>query len=95
MKKVELDGGNIVLYQGDSLDVLNTLEKNSVEIAVTSPPYNLCKRYTNYDNTVIFKPNFNNDTKSDNIPYYVSELTSEDEVDIKTPSMINNFFIVS
>jgi len=51
VKKVELDGGNIVLYQGDSLDVLKTLEKNSIEIAVTSPPYNLCKRYTNYDNT--------------------------------------------
>jgi len=47
------------------------------------------QKYTNYDNTVIFKPNFNNDTKSDNIPYYVSELTSEDEVDIKTPIKTN------
>jgi len=49
MDKVELDNGNIVLYQGDALEVLQSLERNSIEIAVTSPPYNLCKRYSNYE----------------------------------------------
>jgi len=54
MKKVELDGGNIVLYQADALRVLQEeLERNSVEIAVTSPPYNLCKRYSDYKGTAV------------------------------------------
>ena len=48
MKKIELDGGNIILYQADALEVLQTLERNSIEIAITSPPYNLCKRYSDY-----------------------------------------------
>jgi len=46
--KVVLDDGNIVLYRADSLEALGSLDKNSVEVAVTSPPYNLCKRYSNY-----------------------------------------------
>jgi DNA modification methylase len=44
-------GGSITLYQGDSLAVVAKLERNSVEVAVTSPPYNLCKRYTQYNST--------------------------------------------
>lgn len=51
MKKIELDGGNIILYQADALEVLQTLERNSIEIAITSPPYNLCKRYSDYTNS--------------------------------------------
>ena len=43
------DGG--VLFNADCLDVLNHMDKNSVEVAVTSPPYNLCKRYSNYKNS--------------------------------------------
>ena len=39
--KVELDGGNITLYHGDCTEVLKSLSPNSVEVAVTSPPYNL------------------------------------------------------
>lgn len=39
--KVELDDGNIVLYHGDCTEVLKSLATNSVEVAVTSPPYNL------------------------------------------------------
>jgi len=44
---------NGILYFGDCLEVLNNLDRNSIEIAVTSPPYNLCKRYSNYSNTDI------------------------------------------
>ena len=39
--------GNCTLYNGDCLEILPTLDKNSAEIAVTSPPYNLCKTYSN------------------------------------------------
>jgi len=48
VSKVSLDNGNIVLYQADSLDTLSQLDRNSIEVAVTSAPYNLCKRYSNY-----------------------------------------------
>ena len=51
MQKVILDGGNIVLYNADCMSVLKESERNSVEVAVTSPPYNLCKRYSNYKNS--------------------------------------------
>ena len=34
-----LDGGNIVLYCGDCLDILPTLEPGSVDCVVTDPPY--------------------------------------------------------
>jgi len=44
--KQEFESG--IIYKGDCLDVLQSLEKNSAEICVTSPPYNLCKRYTDY-----------------------------------------------
>lgn len=42
---------NGTLYNGDCLEILQQLPKNPCEIAVTSPPYNLCKRYTNYKST--------------------------------------------
>jgi DNA modification methylase len=48
VSKVSLDDGRIVLYQADSLETLGQLDRNSIEVAVTSPPYNLCKRYSNY-----------------------------------------------
>ena len=44
-----------VLYLGDCQEVLATLEKNSAEVCVTSPPYNLCKRYSNYKNSTTSK----------------------------------------
>lgn len=40
-----------VVYKGDCLEVLQSLEKNTAEVCVTSPPYNLCKRYTDYKTT--------------------------------------------
>lgn len=49
MKKVEFRDG--VVYHGDCLDVLPTLERGSAEVCVTSPPYNLCKRYVDYQST--------------------------------------------
>ena len=38
-KPVILDSGNIVLYCGDCLDILPTLEPGSVDCVVTDPPY--------------------------------------------------------
>jgi len=38
-ERVELDGGNIVLYRGDCLEILPTLEPGSVDAVVTDPPY--------------------------------------------------------
>jgi site-specific DNA-methyltransferase (adenine-specific) len=32
-------GNNITLYQGDSLEVLKSMEDNSIDLIVTSPPY--------------------------------------------------------
>jgi len=49
MKKKEFKNG--VVYLGDCQEVMETLDKNSVEVCVTSPPYNLCKRYSNYENS--------------------------------------------
>jgi DNA modification methylase len=40
-----------VMIHGDCLQVLPTLDRNSVDLVVTSPPYNLNKRYSNYKNT--------------------------------------------
>lgn len=42
---------NGVVYHGDCLEILPTLERGSAEICVTSPPYNLCKRYSDYEKT--------------------------------------------
>jgi len=38
-------GAHIVLYQGDCLDFLNSLPDCSIQLIVTSPPYNLGKEY--------------------------------------------------
>ena len=37
---------NGIMFLGDSLEILPQLDRNSVEVAVTSPPYNLNKRYS-------------------------------------------------
>ena len=39
--KVELDDGNIILYHGNCSEILPQLKTNSIEVCVTSPPYNL------------------------------------------------------
>jgi len=41
-----------VVYLGDCEDVLRALGRNSSEVCVTSPPYNLCKRYVDYKTEV-------------------------------------------
>ena len=35
----------VVLHEGDCLDLLRSLPDNSVQLFVTSPPYNLGKEY--------------------------------------------------
>ncbi len=42
----------IVLYQGDCLAVLSALEAASVDVVVTSPPYNLGIRYRTYQDNL-------------------------------------------
>ena len=39
IKLTSQSGNRIDLYQGDCLDVLKTLEDNSIDVIVTSPPY--------------------------------------------------------
>ena len=48
---VKLDGGRIVLYCGDCLQVLPTLEPGSVDAVVTDPPYGIGLAYASYDDT--------------------------------------------
>lgn len=38
---------NIALYHGDCLDVMKSIPYNSVNLTVTSPPYNIGKEYEN------------------------------------------------
>jgi len=49
MKKKEFKNG--VVYLGDCQEVMASLDRNSIEVCVTSPPYNLNKRYSNYDHS--------------------------------------------
>ena len=39
-----------IVYLGDAQEILEKLDRNSAEVCVTSPPYNLCKRYSDYTN---------------------------------------------
>jgi site-specific DNA-methyltransferase (adenine-specific) len=39
-------------FHGDSLDLLAALEPGSVDVIVTSPPYNLGVRYRSYDDSI-------------------------------------------
>ena len=39
-------------YLGDCLDVLDSLDPGSIDVIVTSPPYNLGIRYRTYDDTL-------------------------------------------
>lgn len=39
---------DIQLYNGDCLDILNNIEDNSIDLIVTSPPYNLNIKYNSY-----------------------------------------------
>jgi len=49
MEKREFEDG--VIYLGDCMEVMQHLDRDSIEVCVTSPPYNLCKRYSNYKNS--------------------------------------------
>lgn len=49
-----IDGprGPLRFYHGDSVDLLAALEPRSVDVIVTSPPYNLGIRYNTYQDTL-------------------------------------------
>ncbi len=44
-------GGPHRFFLGDCLDVMPGLEAGSVDVVITSPPYNLGIRYRSYDDT--------------------------------------------
>jgi site-specific DNA-methyltransferase (adenine-specific) len=48
----EITTMTITVQQGDCLDVLRTLPGSSVDCVVTSPPYNLGKRYNQHDDNM-------------------------------------------
>jgi len=48
-KRVELDGGNIVLWRGDCMEILPSMEPGSVDAVVTDPPYGVGFRGQKWD----------------------------------------------
>ena len=50
--KVAYGGKSARFYQADCLDVLGQLPRHSVDVIVTSPPYNLGIAYSQYDDTL-------------------------------------------
>jgi len=49
---IESDLGTYRFYLGDCLDVLDRFAPGSIDVIVTSPPYNLGIRYRSYDDTM-------------------------------------------
>jgi site-specific DNA-methyltransferase (adenine-specific) len=49
---VEVRGATLRFYLGDSLDILPALPQHSLDVIVTSPPYNLGIRYRSYKDTL-------------------------------------------
>ncbi len=49
---VESRGHRFTLHQGDGLSGMRALASRSVDVVVTSPPYNLGTRYAAYDDTI-------------------------------------------
>jgi site-specific DNA-methyltransferase (adenine-specific) len=45
----------IDLRNGDCLDVLKTIEDNTVDLCITSPPYNVGINYNTYDDNIAYK----------------------------------------
>jgi site-specific DNA-methyltransferase (adenine-specific) len=43
---------SLSFYLGDCLDILSNLPPSSIDVIVTSPPYNLGIRYRSYDDTI-------------------------------------------
>lgn len=53
-----MNGGRVILYRADCLDILPTLGPGSVDAVVTDPPYNLNRKYGGRydDNRVDYEP---------------------------------------
>ena len=49
---LKLRGADLRFYLGDSLDILAALPQHSLDVIVTSPPYNLGVRYRSYHDTL-------------------------------------------
>ena len=50
--RVRIGGGDGRFYHADCLDVLRQLPSRSIDVIVTSPPYNLGIQYNQYDDTM-------------------------------------------
>ena len=42
------------IHIGSCIDVMKSMEKNSIQTAVTSPPYNIQKKYGEYKDDINF-----------------------------------------
>ena len=51
--RIEANGQTAILYLGDCLDILDTLEENSIDAIITDPPYELGFMGKKWDNTGI------------------------------------------
>ena len=46
---------NIKIYNGDAIETIeNNIKENEIDIVVTSPPYNLGKKYSSYNDKIPF-----------------------------------------
>ncbi len=55
VKRNFCETADFVLYEGNCLDLLETIPDNTIQLAVTSPPYNLGKEYENHININSYK----------------------------------------
>ncbi|HXE71277.1 MAG TPA: site-specific DNA-methyltransferase [Candidatus Nitrosotenuis sp.] len=52
MRAFSVGSSRVVLHQADCLEVLAKMPEGSIDVVVTSPPYNLGVRYNSYDDRI-------------------------------------------
>jgi len=57
-KKINNPGSNEILYNGDCMQYLKTIPENSIDFCFADPPYNLMKKYNNFDDGIDIKKYF-------------------------------------
>jgi len=68
-KFYETDNG--ILYNGNCINILQTLPENSIDLVVTSPPYNVGIQYSDWDDTLSLENYFDFMLQFLNKIYYV------------------------